>query len=215
MTNPLPTALDPRDPRAIRLLSYYRAAELRGATLLLRMLAHEDDPQACANLTRHIADESRHAWLITKRIADAGATPEIVDDGYQARMARAAGVPRSMLDLYAITVVAEERARARYVAHLKSGLADGETAELLKSLTRDEAWHLSWVGHHLETLASREGEQRVEAALQRYREADSEVAADLAVLERELFGFSLWDLASAVSDPSQVEYRAGSDDHRA
>ena len=192
MTNST-SALDPRDPRVIQLLSYYRDAELRGATLLLHMLGHEDDPKARTNLTRHLADESRHAWLITKRIADLGAVPKLVDDGYQRRMARAAGVPRTMLDLYAITLVAEERARARYVAHLNSGLADAATAELLEALTRDEVWHLGWVEHRLEELAAREGRERVDAALQRYRDADAAVAADLVTVERAALGFSLWD----------------------
>jgi bacterioferritin (cytochrome b1) len=183
--------LDPSDPRLVRLLSYYRDAELRGATLLLHMLAHENDPAASANLTHHLADESRHQALITQRITALGATPQLLNDGYQKRMARAAGVPKTMLELYAITVVAEERARGRYVAHLKSGLADAETAELLRALIKDEVWHLSWVQERLAELDTREGGGRAEAALRRYREADAAVAADLAVLEREAFGVAL------------------------
>jgi rubrerythrin len=199
--------LDPRDPRAVRLLSYYRDAELRGATLLLHMAAHEDDPWAQASLTRHVADEARHAWLITQRIAALGAAPEAVDDGYQKRMGRAAGVPRTLLDLYAVTLVAEERARARYVSHLGSGIADAETAALLRTISADEVWHLQWVRRRLDSFAAATDAAHVAATLQRYHDADAAVTADLAALERDTLGFSLSAPPPSPSDLST--YQAG------
>jgi bacterioferritin (cytochrome b1) len=189
--------LDPRDPRALRLLSYYRDAELRGAALLLRMAAHEAESWAQMNLTRHIADEARHAWLITARITALGASPAVVEDGYQRRMARAAGVPRTLLDLYAATLVAERRARARYAAHLASGLADAATAALLCTISADEVWHLDWVQRRLRSLAAEAGEARVAALVRRYEDADKVVTADLAVVERETLGFDISAPASA------------------
>ncbi|MFN8642900.1 MAG: ferritin-like domain-containing protein [Candidatus Binatia bacterium] len=83
--------LEPGDPRLVRLLSYYRDAELHGAGLLLHMAAMEEDPRSLASLPRHMADESRHAALITRRITDLGGAPQRVRDGYQRRMARAGG----------------------------------------------------------------------------------------------------------------------------
>lgn len=184
---------DPADPRLIRLLSYYRDAELHGAGLLLHMEAMEEDPGARASLTRHIADESRHAALISQRIADLGAGPQRVRDGYQRRMARAGGVPRTLLELYAATRVAEERAQARYTAHLGSVHVDPQTAALLRTINGDEVWHLAWVAARLRAFAASEGEARVEAALRRFHEADAAVAADLAALERATLGFSFSD----------------------
>ena len=183
--------IDPHDPRAIRLLSYYRDAELRGAGLLLHMAVQEEQPAACAALTRHIADETRHAWLITKRIADLGATPEQVADGYQTRMARAGGIPRTLVELYAVTLVAEERARARYTAHLESGHADPETADLLCRLSADEVWHLDWVRRRLQEFAGESREEEVAAAVRRFQAADAAVTADLAALEHATFGLAL------------------------
>jgi bacterioferritin (cytochrome b1) len=187
---PMPT-LDPRDPGAIRLLNYYRDAELRGAELLLHLGAHETEAWACASLTRHIADEARHASLITQRIAALGAAPEAIRDGYQRRMGRAAGIPRTVLELYAITLIAEERARARYVAHLDSGIADPETAVLLRAISADEVWHLEWVRRRLDAFARAAGGALVDATLQRYADADAIVSADLAMLERQALGFSI------------------------
>lgn len=192
--------LDPRDPRAIRLLSYYRDAELRGAGLLLHMAAQEEQPAACAALTRHIADETRHAWWITKRIADLGATPEQVPDGYQTRMARAGGIPRTLLELYAVTLVAEERARARYTAHLASGCADADTADLLRQLSADEVWHLDWVRRRLREFADEVGEDAVDDTVRRFRTADAAVTADLAALEHETFGFAVTPVPSDCAD---------------
>lgn len=191
---------DPADPRLIRLLSYYRDAELHGAGLLLHMEAMEEVPGSRASLTRHIADESRHAALISQRIADLGASPQRVRDGYQRRMARAGGVPRTLLELYAATRVAEERAQARYTAHLSSAHVDPQTAALLRTINGDEVWHLAWVAARLRDFAASEGEARVEAALRRFQEADAIVAADLAALERATLGFSFSDapLPSAV-----------------
>lgn len=185
--------LDPTDPRLIRLLSYYRDAELHGAGLLLHMAAMEDDPRSLASLTRHMADESRHAALITQRIADLDGAPQRVRDGYQRRMARAGGVPRTLLELYAATRVAEERAQARYTAHLGSPQVDPETSALLRTINGDEVWHLAWVQARLREFAASEGEERVEAALRRFHAADAAVAADLAAMEREAFGFSFSD----------------------
>lgn len=191
--------LDPSDPRLIRLLSYYRDAELHGAGLLLHMAAMEDDPGSLGALTRHIADESRHAALITQRIADLGGAPQRIRDGYQRRMARAGGVPRTLLELYAATRVAEERAQARYTAHLGSPQVDPETAALLRTINGDEVWHLAWVEGRLRDFAAVEGADRVAAALRRFHDADAVVAAELAAMEREVFGFSFSDAPLAAS----------------
>ena len=64
------------EARLVTLFSYYRDAELRGATLLLKLLQRMDDTDAQVKLTKHLEDEVRHAWLWTKRITDLGGMPE-------------------------------------------------------------------------------------------------------------------------------------------
>lgn len=184
--------------RLVTLFSYYRDAELRGATLLLKLLQRmDDDPDAQVKLTKHLEDEVRHAWLWTKRITDLGGLPEKIDDGYQRRIGSAIGIPRTLEQLLALTIVVEERALRRYLSHSAAAEVDAETRAVLHEVTKDEKWHLSWIEHKLRELAGPDGEARVSELLVRYRDVDRRVFADLEHKEREAFGFSLADAAAS------------------
>jgi bacterioferritin (cytochrome b1) len=173
--------------KQILIFSFYRDAELRGARLLFNMLGHLKDPDAQVKMSKHLADETRHAWLWTKRIADLGGTPVQIEDGYQRRLGLRAGVPKNIVDLLALTVVVEERAQRRYMAHAALPDVDDATREVLKAVTEDENWHLSWIEKKMREIAQAEGdEQRAEDALERYREIDREVWATLAADEAAL-----------------------------
>ncbi len=91
--------------REVLIYSYYRDAELRGANLLFRLLRIVDDPESQIMLSEHLADETRHAWLWTQRIQELGATPVPVDDGYQVRIGKRAGLPRNVVDLLSLTAL--------------------------------------------------------------------------------------------------------------
>jgi len=179
------------DPRVIELMSYYRDAELHGANLLMRLLKLIDDPDAQIKLSLHLAEETHHAWLWTKRISDLGATPVRVMDGYQTRIGFRT-VPRSLTELLALTIVVEERAFSRYLEHAARPNVDEETLKILSEVTKDEKWHISWVKAKLDELVEKEGSQdRIREAMQRYREIDEHVYADLAAKERAAFGDEL------------------------
>jgi rubrerythrin len=176
------------DPRMVELMSYYRDAELHGATLLLRLTKLMDDPDAQVKLSLHLAEETHHAWLWTKRITDMGGEPMKVSGGYQTRIGMRT-VPRTLVDLLALTVVVEERAYARYQEHAARPGVDEETLKVLGEVTKDEKWHISWVRGKLFELAGEAGgEERANAALEKYREIDREVYQELADREREVFG---------------------------
>jgi rubrerythrin len=178
----------------VHLYSYYRDAELRGATLLLKLLMRVDDNEAQVKLSRHLADETRHAWLWTKKIADMGATPVRVPDGYQTRIGQEVGIPKTLIDLLALTVVVEERAQRRYLEHARRPDVDPDTLEILHEVTKDEKWHIGWIKNKLKELAAANGgEEKMLAALERYREIDRKVIADMVAKEREAFGFSFSD----------------------
>lgn len=182
------------DPRMIHLYSYYRDAELRGATLLLKLIMRIDDTEAQVKLSRHLADETRHAWLWTKKIADLGATPVRVDDGYQTRIGQEIGIPKTLTDLFALTVVVEERAQRRYLEHARRPNVEPDILELLHEVTKDEKWHISWIKNKLLDLArANGGEEKMLATLERYREIDRKVVDALLAKEREAFGFSFSD----------------------
>ena len=72
--------------KQILIFSVYRDAELRGARLLFNLLGHLKDGDAQVKMAKHLADETRHAWLWTRRIADLGGTPLALADGYQRRL---------------------------------------------------------------------------------------------------------------------------------
>jgi len=190
-------SLDRGDARLVTLFSYYRDAELRGATLLLKLLQRMDDPDAQVKLTKHLEDEVRHAWLWTKRITDLGGVPEKVDDGYQRRIGLEVGIPRTLEQLLALTIVVEERALSRYLTHGAASEVDADTRLVLHEVTKDEKWHLSWIEHKLRELAGPDGAARVDEMLTRYREVDRRVFADLESKERETFGFSLADATAS------------------
>jgi bacterioferritin (cytochrome b1) len=170
--------------KLVWIFSFYRDAELRGARLLFNLLHHLKDAEAQLKMSRHLADETRHAWLWTKRIADLGAAPKMVDDGYQRRLGLRTGVPKDLIDLLALTVVVEERARSRYVQHAAMPHVDAETLAVLKAVTEDESWHLSWIERQMREIAREQGDpQRADRALERYRQIDREVYATLAADE--------------------------------
>ncbi len=182
------------DPKLIQLFSYYRDAELRGATLLLKLTARVEDPESQVKLSQHLADETRHAWLWTKRITDLGYEPVHVEDGYQTRIGRAVGIPRSLIDLFALTVVVEERAQRRYLEHARRKDVDTETLDILHEVTKDEKWHIGWINDELHGMArANGGESALRDTLYRYRDIDKQVVADLVAKEREAFGFSFSD----------------------
>jgi bacterioferritin (cytochrome b1) len=170
--------------KQVMIFSFYRDAELRGARLLFNLLHHIKDAEAQLKMSRHLADETRHAWLWTKRIADLGAAPVMIDDGYQRRLGLRTGVPKDLIDLLALTVVVEERARSRYMQHAELPNVDQETLRVLKAVTEDESWHLSWIERLMREIARQQGNpQRADQALERYRAIDREVYATLAADE--------------------------------
>jgi bacterioferritin (cytochrome b1) len=175
------------DEKQIVIFSFYRDAELRGARLLFNLLGHMKDAESQLKMAKHLSDETRHAWLWTKRIADLGGTPIQMIDGYQRRLGLRTGVPRTLIDLLALTVVVEERAQSRYNAHSALPDVDPETREILKLVTEDETWHLSWIEKKMREIAREQGcEQQADDSLDRYRRIDREVYATLAVDEAEL-----------------------------
>jgi hypothetical protein len=187
LTVGLPANLELAVSLEILVYSYYRDAELRGSNLIYRLLRILDDPESQLLLSEHLADETRHAWLWTERIRELGGVPLPIVDGYQVRIGRRAGVPRRPLELLALTVVVEQRALRRYQDHLKRPGVPERTLEVLRSVTKDEGWHIDWVRKKAREIAAREGApEAFDALLEKYRRIDREVMDEIEDLEREL-----------------------------
>ena len=175
-----------QDPR-ILIYSFYRDAELRGARLLLALTRLMDDRDAQAKLTRHLADETRHALLWSERIAQLGGAPIEVADGYQRRLHTRIGVPTDLIEIYALTLVAEERAQSRYLAHAGMKTVDPATAKLLTDIARDEEWHLQWIAAKLNQLATQRADNvHLARTLERYRTLEREVYSEIEEYESAL-----------------------------
>jgi bacterioferritin (cytochrome b1) len=169
------------------IFSFYRDAELRGARLLFNLLGHIKDMDSQLKLSKHLSDETRHAWLWTRRIGELGGAPVTVADGYQRRLGLRTGVPKGIVEILGLTVVVEERAQSRYMAHAALPNVDETTLATLKAVTEDETWHLSWIEKKMREIAREEGcEDQADAILGRYRQIDREVYATLAQDEAEL-----------------------------
>lgn len=169
----------------IWVLSYYREAELRGANLLQRLLRKADDPLLQINLTRHLADEARHAWLWTELIAQLGGEPAVIHLGYQRRLRSQVGIPSTVIDLLALTHVVEERVQQRYREHAARPGEDPRTVAILHTIAADEEWHLAWVR---EWFAAHEKPQVLSALLDRYRALEANAYAELMAEEERLRG---------------------------
>jgi rubrerythrin len=198
------TATNPDSPSTeslIKIFSFYRDAEIRGATLLMKMMQWEKDPEAQVLFSRHVADETRHAWLWTKRIRQLGGLPVEVPDGYQRRLGKALGIPFNIVDLFALTVIVEERSVSRYTEHAASRYCDDLTREVLDELTKDEKWHISWMEEWMFRLARERGsEAKAKSQLSRYRTMEREVFEAFKEDERRWIGFSFSDVEPVVAD---------------
>jgi bacterioferritin (cytochrome b1) len=173
--------------KQILIFSFYRDAELRGARLLFNIIGHLKDADSQLKMTKHLSDETRHAWLWTRRISELGGTPVFVPDGYQRRLGMRIGVPRGIVEVLGLTVVVEERAQSRYMAHAALPNVDEATLEVLKAVSEDETWHLSWIEKKMREIAKEDGsEAKADEALDRYRSIEREVYATLAADEVEL-----------------------------
>jgi bacterioferritin (cytochrome b1) len=174
--------------KQILIFSFYRDAELRGARLLFNIIGHLKDADSQLKMTKHLSDETRHAWLWTRRISELGGTPVFVPDGYQRRLGMRIGVPRGIVEVLGLTVVVEERAQSRYMAHAALPNVDEATLEVLKAVSEDETWHLSWIEKKMRDVAREEGSaNKADEILKKYRTIDREVYATLAADEAALF----------------------------
>jgi bacterioferritin (cytochrome b1) len=177
------------DSHVVQLLNFYRDAELQGAKLLFRLMKSlRDDSNAQAKLTLHVADETRHAWLWTKRIIELGGRPAAIRAGYQSRISSRV-IPHTVADLLALTIVVEERSLSRYREHAARPYVDDKTRDVLAAVTVDESWHVDWITAKLAQLLDEADEPTSASILvDKYRRIEEAIYVELLEQERRLFG---------------------------
>ena len=165
-------------------LNWYRQSELEGALLLGRMIRHVTDPYLVCQLTRHCADEARHAWLWARTLETLDLPTVRIRRSYQSFYLDEISTPRGLTEVLALTHVFEHRVDRHFTGELhRPGLPDA-VRRTLRILIKDEQGHLDWIA---QWLAAR---PESEAILARYRSADERVVRRLAP-----YGQRLWDVS--------------------
>lgn len=168
------------DESELWMLSFYRKSEIGGA-LFFAKLANTLKPSPIQfDMTRHFADESRHAWQWTNCIARLGAEPLDVGFTYQDQYLRAAGMPANIMEVLALTHVFEHRVFHHYASHYRLSGIRAEVKATLERIMEDEKWHITWVGNALKDMKKEFGDEMVSATLRRFADADRHVYRHLA-----------------------------------
>lgn len=167
------------DSSLIHLLCQFRSAELRGASVILRLGRLADTPALRSNFTKHLRDEGVHAWLWTRCIEELGGEVVDVDDPYQSRLGAHFGIPRNIEELLAVTLVSERRGVTAY-EELLTGDVPGAVSKAATAVLKDERWHVSWISEELARRPAAVIEPIVHRAVHADLKAMAEVRAVVA-----------------------------------
>lgn len=177
--------LDPNDP--LWLLNQFRAAEVHGAGAIMRMGRLAETARLRKDLSRHLRDEAVHAWLWSRTISDLGGEIEDVPQPYQAKLSQHFGIPSSLADMLALTLVSERRGLAEYLSHVDETEMPDSIRRTLRGILSDEEWHVRYITEELDER--RRDDRSVGAVLERAEAADLRAVEEL---ERESAGPTGW-----------------------
>jgi hypothetical protein len=123
-------------------------------------------------------DEAIHAWLWTKAINEIGGEIIDVDQPYQARLSAHFGLPRTLTDMLALTLVSEKRGVAQYNEHLDLPDIPSRIQRTLRGILKDENWHVRYISEELQKRVR--ADRRVQDLIDRAEMADERAWAELA-----------------------------------
>jgi len=164
-------------------LNWYRQSELEGALLLGRMVRHATDPYLVGRLTRHCADEARHAWLWMRTLETLGLPSVRIRRSYQSFYLDEMSTPRTTLEVLALTHVFEHSVHRHFTDERDRPDVPDAVRVTFSALLRDEQEHLDWIGDWLSAQPD------AAAILHRYRGADARVVHRLTPFRERL-----WDV---------------------
>ena len=170
------------------ILSFYRTSEISGA-LFFGELARSLRPSAIQqDMTRHFADEANHARYWTDCLEKLGVQPLKLPTAYQNQYLAAAGMPANLMEILAITQVFEKRVVSQYTLHAKSPNLPAIVGETIKTIMKDEQWHISWIRDALKDMETEYGADNIKDTLKRFTLADREVYQKTALEHQERIG---------------------------
>lgn len=141
--------------RELRWLNFYRASELEGGLVLAQLARCVRDPKLMLRLTRHGAEEVKHAELWTETMLAVGGVPSPTADTYQRRYATRLGPPQNTLQVLALTQVFERRVYKHFLVHARRPETHPAVRRTLLRMVEEERDHLSWVKRWLDKASDR------------------------------------------------------------
>ena len=169
------------------ILNLIRASEVRAAADLSCLADVIADDALRLDITRHAADEARHAWLLVRRMAEVGFSPsrlpvpvdrtEGIVARCRARDPKRVYAERGMFDDEEVleTLVAATLAEQDAVPKLEANyeaLADApQTQAVIGSILRDERRHVAYLGEWITRFERRLSPEVVRSTRERL-EAD-------------------------------------------
>jgi hypothetical protein len=162
-------------------LNWYRQSELEGALLLGRMVRAANDSFLVQKLTRHAADEARHAAIWADAIAEASLPTIRIFRSYQSLYADHGGTPVGMQEVLAFTQIFERRVHKRFTGELHQSDLPAPARKAFEIMIADESDHLEWVLDWLRTQTDSE------SLLQKYQSIDLAVYRAVLPYENRLW----------------------------
>ncbi len=173
-------------------LNLLRAGEVRGGSEVLVLSELVTDPQMRVDFARHAMDESRHAYLLLRRMQELGfnlpRVPRALDrletlsersrarDFKQVYTERGPAGDVEVMEFMIMALIAEHDAATKLRANSDALVADPKTQAVIGSILQDESRHIAYLNGWLERFEQRFSRRAVAAARQRleatYEELD-------------------------------------------
>ena len=173
-------------------LNLLRAGEVRGGSEVLVLSELVTDPQMRLDFARHAMDESRHAFLLLRRMQELGfnlpRVPHALDrletlsersrarDFKQVYAERGPAGDVEVMEFITMALIAEHDAAIKLRANYDALAADPKTQAVIGSILSDESRHITYLNSWLERFEQRFSRRAVAAARQRleatYEELD-------------------------------------------
>lgn len=129
------------------LLNFYWESKMQGLRLAFAMLRQPEAEDCAPNLTRLVADEAHHLWLLSKNIAELGGTPMPDGRAHRTRRSQMARVPKDWAGQLALAAAAKKRTYSRYTQECSS--EGRKLAEPWGTIAEDDRSNLAWLEEKL------------------------------------------------------------------
>ena len=164
-------------------LNLLRAGEVRGGAEVLVLSELVTDPQMRLDFARHAMDESRHAFLLLRRMQEFGfnlpRVPQALDrletlsersrarDFKQVYADRGPAGDAEVMEFMTIALIAEHDAATKLHANHDALAGDPGTQAVVGAIRQDEARHIAYLNTWLERFEQRFSRRAVVAARER------------------------------------------------